>query len=104
MRKFVVHVRELEIDLIDRINPFGEAYEILAKSMDEARLKQVEAAIAAKRATFTLDEAKDYALRARRFKKERGRLPSAELQDAFERVMALGAAAFVRYKTEGRYD
>ena len=104
VRKFVLHVRELDIDLIDRINPFGEAYQILAKSMDEARLKQVEAAIAAKRATFTLDEAKDYALRARRFKNERGRLPSAELQDAFERVMALGAAAFVRYKTEGRYD
>ena len=104
VRKFVLHVRELDIDLIDRINPFGEAYQILAKSMDEARLKQVEAAIAAKRATFTLDEAKDYALRARRFKNERGRLPSAESQDAFERVMALGAAAFVRYKTEGRYD
>ena len=104
VRKFAMDVRELDIDLIDRINPFGEAYAILAKSMDEARLKQVEAAIAAKRATFTLDEAKDYALRARQFKKERGRLPSAELQDAFERVMALGAAAFVRYKTEGRYE
>ena len=83
VRRFVVHVRELDIDLIDRINPFGEAFEILAKSMDEERLKQVEAAIAAKRATFTLDEAKDYALRARQFKKERGRLPNAEFAGRF---------------------
>ena len=34
-------VRELDIDLIDRINPFGEAYAILAKTMSEDSLKQV---------------------------------------------------------------
>jgi hypothetical protein len=42
-------VRELDIDLIDRINPFGEAYAILAKTMSEESLKQLAAAIAAKR-------------------------------------------------------
>jgi hypothetical protein len=31
VRKFAMDVRELDIDLIDRINPFGEAYAILAK-------------------------------------------------------------------------
>jgi hypothetical protein len=40
-------VRELDIDLIDRINPFQEAYAILAKTMSEESLKQVAAAIAA---------------------------------------------------------
>ncbi len=39
-------VRELDIDLIDRINPFGEAYAILAKTMSEESLKQVAAVIA----------------------------------------------------------
>ena len=29
-------VRDLDIDLIDRINPFGEVYAILAKTMSEA--------------------------------------------------------------------
>ena len=42
-------VRELDIDLIDRISPFGEAYAILAKTMSEDSLKQVAAAISAKR-------------------------------------------------------
>jgi len=50
------------------------------------------------------EEAKDLAVRAFRFKKERGRLPSLTSQDAWERRMAEGAAAFVRYKDEGRYE
>lgn len=46
--RFAVDVRELSVDLIDSINPFSEAYAILAKTMSEDRLKQVAAIIAAK--------------------------------------------------------
>jgi hypothetical protein len=52
VRKFAMDVRELDIDLIDRINPFSEAYAILAKTMSEDSLKQVAAAITAKRTTL----------------------------------------------------
>lgn len=104
VRRFAMDVRELDIDLIDRINPFGEAYAILAKTMSEESLKQVAAAIAAKRTSLTPEDAKDLAVRALRFKKERGRLPSLDSQDAWERRMAEGAAAFVRFKDEGRYE
>jgi hypothetical protein len=103
VRKFAMDVRELDIDLIDRINPFGEAYAILAKSMNEDRLKQVAAVIAAKRTSLTPEEAKELAVRAVKFKKERGRLPSFSSTDAWEKRMAEGAAAFVRFKDEGRY-
>ena len=103
VRRFA-DVRELDIDLIDRINPFGEAYAILAKAMNEDSLKQVQAAIAAKRTSLTPEEAKALAVRAVKFKKERGRLPSISAQDAWERRMAEGAAAFVRFKDEGRYE
>ena len=58
VRRFAMDMRELDIDLIDHINPFGEAYAILAKAMNEDRLKQVAAAIAAKRTNLTPDEAK----------------------------------------------
>mgnify|MGYP007005198363 CR=1 FL=1 len=57
VRKFALSVRDLDIDLIDAINPFGEAYSILAKSMDEDSLKQVASVSAAKRNTNTPDEA-----------------------------------------------
>jgi hypothetical protein len=104
VRRFAMDVRELDIDLIDRINPFGEAYAILAKTMSEDSLKQVEAAIAAKRTSLTPDEAKEMAVRAVQFKKERGRIPALDSQDPWERRMAEGAAAFMRYRKEGRYE
>src|SRR5208282_3444058 len=104
VRRFAMDVRELDIDLIDRINPFGEAYAILAKTMSEESLKQVAAAIAAKRTSLTPEDAKELAVRAVRFKKERGRLPSISSTDAWEKRMAEGAAAFVRFKDEGRYE
>ena len=103
VRKFAMDVRELDIDLIDRINPFSEAYAILAKAMSEESLKQVAAVIAAKRTSLTPEEAKDLAIRAVKFKKERGRLPSITSADPWEKRMAEGAAAFVRFKDEGRY-
>lgn len=104
VRKFAMDMRELDIDLIDRINPFSEAYAILAKSMSEDSLKQVAAAISGKRTSLTPEEAKELALRAVKFKKERGRLPSLSSADPWEQRMAEGAAAFVRFKDEGRYD
>jgi superfamily II DNA or RNA helicase len=79
VRRFAMDVRELDIDLIDRINPFGEAYAILAKTMSEGSLRQVEAAIAAKRTKLTPEEAKEYAVRAVKFKKDR-RQPFAQVE------------------------
>ncbi len=104
VRKFAMDVRELDIDLIDRVNPFQEAYAILAKTMSEESLKQVAAAISARRTSLTPEEAKQLAVRAVQFKKERGRLPSISSTDAWEKRMAEGAAAFVRFKDEGRYE
>jgi len=103
VRRFAMDVRELDIDLIDRINPFGEAYAILAKTMSEESLRHVATAISAKRTALTPDEALELAKRASRFKKEHNRFPSLSSQDPWERKMAEGAAAFVRFKDEGRY-
>lgn len=104
VRRFAMDVRELDIDLIDRINPFGEAYAILAKTMNEDRLKQVAAVISAKRTAITPEEAIVIAKRALEFKRERGRSPSPTSQDPWERHLAEGAAAFMRFKKEGRYE
>lgn len=103
VRQFAMDVRELDIDLIDSINPWQAAYAVLSKSMSEATLKQVQAAISAKRTKISPDEAKDLAARAVRFKKEHGRLPSITSADAWEQRLAEGAAAFMRFKEEGKY-
>ncbi len=102
IRKYALSVRELDIDLIDRINPFGEAYAILAKSMSEERLKQVAEVIAAKRSTLTLEEARELAKRALRFKQEKGRLPSLTAADPWEKRMAEGIALLQRKAKESQ--
>jgi superfamily II DNA or RNA helicase len=101
VRKFV-NVRDLDIDLIDRINPFDAAYAVLAKAMDEKSLRQVQASIAAKKVSIPEEDARDLAKRALQFKNERGRLPDIQSADAWEKRMAEGVAAFARYRAQGK--
>ena len=100
VRKFAMDVRDLDIDLIDRINPFGEAYAILAKTMSEESLKKIASIISGKRVNLTPEEARDLAKRALKFKLERGRLPSITSPDAWEKRMAEGVAFLARMKAE----
>lgn len=100
VRKYAMDVRELNIDLIDSINPFDAAYAVLAKALDEKTLKQVQTAIAAKRASIPYDEARALAVRAAQFKKERGKMPEIMAQDAWEKRMAEGVAAYARYRAQ----
>jgi superfamily II DNA or RNA helicase len=101
VRRYALSVTELDIDLIDRINPFGEAYAILAKSMTEARLKQVAEVIAARKVSMTETEAFELATRAKRFKLEKGRLPSLTAMDPWEKRMAEAIAFLKRKVREG---
>ncbi len=101
VRKFV-NVRDLDIDLIDRINPFEAAYAVLAKAMDEKSLRQVQASIAAKKVSIPEDEARELARRALQFKNERGRLPDINAADAWEKRMAEGVAALARYRAQAK--
>ena len=100
VRRYAMDVRDLDIDLIDHINPFSEAYAILAKAMNEDSLKQLQAIIAGKRVILTIEEAREYALRALQFKKEHGRLPSLTAADPWEKKMAEGVAFLARMKAE----
>ncbi|OKH17574.1 DEAD/DEAH box helicase [[Limnothrix rosea] IAM M-220] len=102
VKQFALSVTDLDMDLIDRINPFGEAYAILAKTMSEERLKQVAEIIGAKKIKLSVDEARELATRALRFKNERGRLPSLTAADPWEKKMAEGVAFLQRKAKEER--
>lgn len=101
VKKFI-NVRDLDIDLIDRINPFDAAYAVLAKSMDEKSLRQVQASIAAKKLSIPEDEARELAKRALQFKNERGRVPDINSADAWEKRMAEGVSALARYRAQAK--
>ena len=100
VRKFAMDVRELNIDLIDSINPFGEAYAILSKAMNEDSLKQVASIISGKKINLSPEEARELAKRALQFKQQRGRLPEITSSDAWEKKMAEGIAFLQRMKAE----
>ena len=101
IRKFAMNVRDLDIDLIDRINPFGEAYAVLAKTMSEESLKRFAEVIAGKKINMTEEEARDLMIRAYQFKDERGRLPEITSPDPWEKRMAEGIE-FIRQKESRR--
>jgi superfamily II DNA or RNA helicase len=103
VRKFV-NVRDLDIDLIDRINPFDAAYAVLAKAMDEKSLRQVQASIAAKKLNIPEEEARELAKRALIFKNERGRLPDINSADGWEKRLAEGVAALTRFRARAKAD
>jgi superfamily II DNA or RNA helicase len=99
VRKFM-NVRELDVDLIDHINPFDAAVAILAKVMNEATLRQVQAAISARRTHLSEEDARAFAVRAVQWKRERGRAPDIGSHDPWERQLAEGVAAFARFKAK----
>lgn len=83
-----VNIDDLHIDLIDRINPFQKAFEILSKSVTTKVLKVIQDVIESTRIQMTLEEAlllwpkiNDF---AKTFKKE----PSLQSTDPLERRMA----------------
>jgi superfamily II DNA or RNA helicase len=100
VRKFAIEVKDLDIDLIDRINPFEAAYSVLAKAMNEGTLKQVAAVIGKRKVNIPYDEARDLAVRALQWKKERGRAPEITSQDPWEKRLAEGVAALAKFRAQ----
>lgn len=100
IRKFAMDVRDLDVDWIDSINPFSEAYAILSKAMTEQSLKAMAEVISGKKPNISLDEARELAKRALKFKNERGRLPEIKSADPWEQRMAQGIAFLARIKAE----
>lgn len=100
VRKFAIEVKDLDIDLIDRFNPFEAAYSILAKAMNEGTLKQVAAVIGKRKVSIPYDEARDLAVRALQWKKERGRAPEITSQDPWEKRLAEGVAALAKFTAQ----
>lgn len=100
VRKFTMDVRDLDVDWIDSINPFSEAYSILSKAMTEQSLKAMAQVIAGRKPNISIDEARELAKRALKFKIERGRLPDIKSADPWEQRMAQGIAYLARLKSE----
>lgn len=100
MVKRFINVRDLDIDLIDQVNPFQRAYEVVSKAMDAPTLAAVHSAIVSQRIDMTEDEAVALWPRIKRFRREQGRDPSTTTEDALEKRLAEALAWLKRKKRE----
>ncbi len=95
-----VNVDQLNIDLIDSVNPFQRAFEILSKQVTKQILKVIQDAIDEMRVDITGDEAKILWPKIERFVKEQGRKPDLRSHDPLERRMAEAVLFLQKQKRE----
>ena len=83
-----VNIDDLHIDLIDKINPFQKAFEILSKSVTTKVLKVIQETIEATRIKMSPEEAIILWPKIIEFKKMHGRDPNLNAASTQERRMA----------------
>ena len=97
-----VNIEELHIDLIDRVNPFQKAFEVLSKSVTAKLLKVIQETIDAGRIQMTDEEAVIlYRDKIGPFIKIHGREPNINSFDSLERRQA-EALVYLRNKKRQR--
>lgn len=83
-----VNIDDIHIDLIDSINPFQKAFEILSKDVTTKVLKIIQDTIEATRIKMDFEEAKILWPKIVEFKKMYDKEPSINANDPLERRMA----------------
>lgn len=94
-----INIDDLHIDLIDQINPFQKAFEILSKSLTPHVLKLIQEKIEDTRIQITEEEAILLWEKIKLFKRTNGRDPSLNSIDPLERRMA-EAIVFLKRQRE----
>jgi len=99
VRKFV-NINELNVDLIDSINPFGRAYEVLSKGLTSDVLMKVHGVARSQTIQMSEQEAKALWPRIEEFTKDNGRPPSFESPNALEKRLGEALEWLRRKKRE----
>jgi hypothetical protein len=95
-----VNIDELNIDLIDKINPFQEAFEILSKSVTSSVLKVIQDTIDASRIEMTPEEVRILWPKAKEFTRQTGRKPDISSADPLEKRLAEAVLYLKKLKAE----
>ena len=83
-----INIDELNIDLIDSINPFQQAFEVISKSITPRVLKSIQECISAFKVNMTDDEAIYLWPKINEFVRATRRQPSLDALDPTERRLA----------------
>lgn len=97
-----INVDQLDINLIESINPFQRAYAIISQNIDSETLRLIERSIDAKKYDFTNEELVQLYNNAKRFVETHGRRPnkSSNNQEEVRMAYALAKLADIRARRE----
>lgn len=95
-----VNIDDLHIDLIDSINPFQKAFEILSKSLDKKTFKVIQNCIEETRLHISVEEAIVLWRKIKQFVKDTGNEPNISSLDPQERRMAEALILLRKLKRE----
>jgi superfamily II DNA or RNA helicase len=100
MAERLINIDEIDMDLIDSVNPFQKAYEILSKAVTEDVLRTIHGAITSTKISMTEQEAVSSWPRIQAFKREKGVPPSLVSPNPIERRLAEALAWLQAKKRE----
>ena len=83
-----INIEEINIDLIDSVNPFQQAFEVISKTITPKVLKSIQDCISAFKVSMTDDEAIYLWPKINDFVRTMRRQPSLDALDPTERRLA----------------
>ncbi len=89
MANHFIKIEDLDINLIDSINPFYNAFEVMSKQLNSDLFRQVRDYIRGSQIDMSVDEAVKVAPRIKQFVQTHGRNPSMSSNDENEKYLAM---------------
>ncbi|PZO61885.1 MAG: ATP-dependent helicase [Pseudoxanthomonas suwonensis] len=100
MAEKFVNIDDLNINLIDSVNPFQRAFEVMSKSVTPSVLRIIQDQIASTRIEFTEEEALALFPKIQTWVKVNGRRPDVRAEDPDERRLAAALLFLQRLKQQ----
>ncbi|KXT77107.1 DNA helicase, restriction/modification system component YeeB [Streptococcus sp. DD11] len=99
-----VNIDELSIDLIDQINPFQRAYEVISKEIDAPTLRVIQDYMDGQKMEFSKEELLLLYPQIKQFIAENGKHPDKTSSDQYEQRLAYALLQLERMRREGERD
>lgn len=95
-----INIDDLSIDLIDSVNPFQSAYEVLSRDVDSRTLSLIARVFDAKKVEFTTDELRMLYPQIKAFQAEHGRSPRRNSSNLEEERLYFALAKLDKLRRE----
>lgn len=95
-----INIDELNIDLIDEVNPFQRAYEVISRDIDAPTLRFIQDYMSSSKYKFTDEQLVAAYRQAKQFRAENGRNPDRNSKDEGEKYLAFALLRLAEIKRE----